>query len=249
MAKNTTRLNLYVKEIEYRIGYVVLSFLCVCVLAYQKALQMNYIFLLSFTTNEFTPKSFIFTDVYEAFSSTVSICLVASLLLIIPLTVYQILCFLVPSWHTYERRQRGVIVLMLFFFWCFYIYNVHFLITPYLCKFFLEFQVHTKCLTITIEARILSYVFWATRLLLIAHIIFLVASIAVLCITYKTVNAKEWGEYRKVLVWLALFSAAFISPPDPWSQFLLWFVFVFFSECALWIHFIYGKSWQIKLKH
>ena len=232
----------YILELRYRIAYTSFSFACAFVAAYCKATQLTYVFLLSFlSATEHKEKGFIFTDVSEAFSSTISICLISSLFCVLPLILYHSICFLLPSWHLYEKEKQCKRVIIVFLCWVGYIYLIHFLLIPRLCFFLLQFQVQRGCLSITIEPKILSYVFWAANILVIATFLFFFFYALYVCVVCGILDAKKCSRHRKVFVCTFLLLASFISPPELWSQLLLTLFLSFLCELLFLTCFVHSR--------
>lgn len=212
----------YILELKCRIAYLFLSFACAFVAAYYKATQLTYIFLLSFlSVTKHKQKGFIFTDVYEAFSSTVSICLINSLFCLLPLMLYHSVCFLLPSWYVHEKKKQCKRIVVVFLCWVGYIYLTHFFLIPKLCSFLLQFQVERGCLNIIVEPKILSYISWAANILVIATSLFFFFYVLYMCVLCGAIDVKEHSRHRKAFLSISLLLASFISPPEFWSQMLL----------------------------
>ena len=70
---------------------------------------------------------FIFTDVEEAFSSQILICLIFSFVIIVPLLIYEIFSFLAPSLYFYEKQKWFFRISFVTVLWYFFLYNVQFI--------------------------------------------------------------------------------------------------------------------------
>lgn len=235
----------HVRELRNRLGYVLFSLICALFIAYYKSIQLMHVFLLSFSLNEHQEKNFIFTDVYEAFSSTISICFISSLLCTLPLLVYQSICFTLPSRYTHEREKLCKRVTILFLSWASYIFLIHSFMIPKLCSFLLQFQIKSDCLNILIEPKIFSYISWAISLLGIATIAFLLISGIYLCFLYGIFHVDDWRKHRKMSILIFLLFASFVSPPEVWSQFLLALILFLFCEFLVWSCFVHNSLQKI----
>ena len=237
--ENKTKYAIYAREIKVRALYIMFSMFITFLLAYQKAVQLTYVFVLSFTSGNQLSKSFIFTDMQEAFSSIIFVCIMICLFFCIPFVVYQSLCFLSPSWHLHERNKRCCNAIILLFCWTTYILSIHCFIIPQVCFFLLSFQIMTTCLNITVQAKIFSYVSWAATLLSIACVLFVLAIILSLYFLYNISSIKDWSKYRKIFAWTSLLLAALVSPPEPLTQLILALILYISCEALLWICFVY----------
>lgn len=262
---NKTKYAIYAREFKVRTLYIMFSLLITFLLAYQKALQLTYVFVLSFTsgngaTSLTSPqggsgnssnqlsKSFIFTDMQEAFSSIIFVCIMICLFFCIPFIVYQSLCFLSPSWYLHEKNKRCCNALRLLFCWTIYILSIHCFVIPQVCSFLLSFQIMTTCLNITVQAKIFSYVSWTATLLSIACVLFVLAIILSLYFLYNISSIKDWSKYRKIFAWSSLLLAALVSPPEPLTQLILAFILYICCEALLWICFVHESIPKAKVK-
>lgn len=228
-------------ELRSRSMYISLSLVCAFLVSYYKATQITYIFLFSFLSMQEQPQNFICTDIYEAFSSTIAICLISSLFSILPYVVYHVLCFLLPSWHNYERELGCRRALITLFLWMVYMYVIHSHLIPRVCSFFLLFQVEEECLTISIEPRILPYISWASHILGVAALFFLFACILYLCIKHRKMSPKLLSKQRKLYLFVCFLFAGFISPPELWSQSFLTLFLCSMCEVLIWVCFVYER--------
>lgn len=248
LVTKAAQLTNHILELQSRIKYILFSTLFCFLIAYWKSTQLVYIFVLSFTSKESGSlainntnawqTNFIFTDVYEAFSSAVSVCLLACSFCVLPLMVYQSLCFFLPSWHVFERQGRCQLVLAIFLCWTQYLYAVHSIIIPRVCGFLLQFQVEKDCFSITVEPKIVSYVSWSINLLALFTLVFILTCAFYLCALHGVLDMKAWKQKRKHSVFFCLLFASLLSPPEIWSQLIFTLILFLLWECFIWLHLV-----------
>ena len=212
--KEGSNFSVHIFEIKQRIQYVFFSIACAFIISYIKSFQLLHLFLLSFVSFQNEEKFFIFTDIHEAFSITITVCLFTTFMVCLPLICYQTFCFLLPSWHNYESQRRNKLLITLLVFWYLYILLLHLYFIPELCSFLLEFQINASCLIIKLEARILSYVSWTIRLFFVFTIFFAFIIIVIWGVKIGFIKLELLMEKRQYALLASLLFAAIISPPE-----------------------------------
>nr|YP_009733058.1 tatC-like protein [Jaagichlorella roystonensis]QHU78354.1 tatC-like protein [Jaagichlorella roystonensis] len=119
-----------------------------------------------------TSIKFIFTDVEEAFSSTISICLIFSFIFCFFYIVYVVFAFLAPSMYCYETTKWFRKIVLFIFIWIAFIIYLQRDIIPKLAHFLLKFQIQSVGFSVEAETKIYSYCVWASTIFLIANLIF-----------------------------------------------------------------------------
>jgi sec-independent protein translocase protein TatC len=245
-SKQSSNFSTHLFEIKNRVQYVLFSIVCAFIISYIKSFQLVYIFLLSFISFQSSEKSFIFTDIHEAFSITITLCLFYTLIVCLPLICYQLFCFFLPSWYNYEGKNRNKLAITILLFWYLYVSSLHLYFIPELCSFFLQFQINTACLIIKLEARILSYVSWTIQLLFVFTLFFVFVIVLMWFIKTHLVKVKLLIEKRKYFLWTSFLFAAIISPPEFVFQVGIACLIFVFSEIFLLICFLYDSFKKMK---
>ena len=234
----------YAKEIKNRFGYIVLSFLLAFSVSYYKATQLIYLFVLSCNTwNPLDPKiSFIFTDVREAFSATLVVCMVFSVFSVSLFVLYSFVCFFLPSWFVHERTSKVVSVCLLCVLWVYYILWVDLFIIPKVCDFFFAFQVQNiDCFSVTVETRIYSYVLWGVNSLILASFVFILVCVLLFCQIKGKIDITKKSKNRKARVFACILLAALVSPPELLTQCVVCLFLLLLFEAILLFAFLYNK--------
>ena len=152
----------YFAEIRYRLFYCIISF-CLCFsICYFYSLELLYLFARPFLHSNhhqiFFEKGFIFTNLTEAFQTTLKICFIWSSAFLLPVIFYQFWCFFTPSWYFFERVQGRV---YLFFGTLLNLLGgslFYFLVLPEVFDCLLNFKVNSPLDTIQLHALIDAYV-------------------------------------------------------------------------------------------
>jgi sec-independent protein translocase protein TatC len=241
---NKVKYEIFIKEIKNRFGYIILSFLIALSITYYKSTQLTYLFVLSSKIkNSVDPKiSFIFTDVHEAFSATLLVCLIFSIFSFSLFAIYSFVCFLLPSWFLYEREGNLLLVCVLSLLFFSYILGVHLFIVPKVCDFFFSFQIQDiDCFSVIVEARIYTYVVWGAWFLALASFFFVFVCVLSFFIITGTVDITLWSKYRKAGIFGCVFLTALLSPPELLTQFALCLLLFSLIEVIVFLAFLHNK--------
>lgn len=232
----------YFAEIRYRLGYSFVSFLITFFTCYFYSLPLIYLFARPFLHSKHRiplfDKGFIFTNITEAFHTTLKICFIWSFLFIIPVIFYQLWSFFAPSWYCFERvRARGYFVSAILLS-ALGGFGFEFYILPQFLDFLLNFKVDSPVFTIQLEARIDSYVRISSSVFLIVQFTFQTPLFFSFLYVSGYIDSAFLSLNRKVFVLSLLLLSAFLTPPDPLTEcfifLLLWFLF----EFMIWIGFL-----------
>ena len=235
---NRSAIYYHIKEVKLRIFYLIISFLCTFFSCYYYSFEMIYLFVKPFLAYE---KNFIFTDLTEAFYTTIKLNFIISIYTLVPFLIYQFWCFVIPSSFLKERKKYNFFFLTVFVLFNLSLIFVYFLLLPELYKFLLNFEVNTNFMTIQLEARIHSYVELACKIFFFSSLLFQMPVIFFLAFKYGFLNTNFFVENRAKIFFINLFLAAFISPPDVLIQILLTLYLQLIIEILLLLMFFYKK--------
>ena len=176
---------------------------------------------------------FIFTDITEAFHTSLGISFTSTLCLQIPFLLYTIWAFLVPSFLQEERK-----IFTLFSFFFLGIYSLAWItmmsfIFPKVWEFFLTFQLYDSSLHIECEPRISSFSSFLWKTFLFTQAIFQIPFWLFLSLFYEYIHISLFFDHRRLFYWILLSFAAFTAPPDFFVQCYLSFFFLCLFEITL----------------
>ena len=191
---------------------------------------------LSSWNNDGLRYDFIYTNVSEAFYATLEAVITFSMAFTLPLVVYHLWCFLMPSRYHRERlhfnkRTMQSLVYVLFFLWL-----ITHVLLPHICQFLHLFAVHRGKLQITNQARIAPYLTWVRSTVLRLLLASGTPVCIYLCLNYGIFRLNFLIKNRRITTYLLISLAAILSPPDLWSQLSLSFCLFVFFECVIWLY-------------
>ena len=173
-------------------------------------------------------QGFIYTALQEAFFTELKIALFFALFFSFPLIAIQIWKFIAPGLYKNEKKAFLPFLIatpILFFAGGSMVY---YLIAPIAWKFFLSYQnLNSSGIPIRLEAKMGEY--------LSLMILGLLAKANL--VTHSTLK-----KFRKYAIVLAFLAAAFLTPPDPFSQLSLALPIIILYEISIYIAKIIQKN-------
>lgn len=187
------------------------------------------------------PLQFIFTDITEAFRTSLSLVFGFTCYIHIPFIVYHLWSFFIPSLFFYERK---IFSQFCFFFLSLYTlatFSVIVYIFPILWNFFLNFETITEFLDIHCEARISSYYSFILKICLISHLFFQLPFFILIFLYFKFLNIFNILTNRRWIYWFILLFSATIAPPDALMQFIISSFMLFVLEISFFFILLYSQ--------
>lgn len=191
---------------------------------------------------------FIFTDVEEAFSSQVLVCLIFSFLAILPHFTYNLFSFFIPSLYLYESKKWICRSFLFIIVWYSFNINVQNNIIPRFAEFLIQFQITSSAFNVVAETKIYSYCSWALSIFLLTNLIFISFYLIFFLIKSKKVSTDFLSVRRKWCRVVLLLFSALIAPPDLFVQFSLTLFLIFCLEVFIWFFSIYKHLLHCKWK-
>lgn len=232
----------YFAEIRYRLTYYICSFFITFFACYYYSLELIYLFARPFLHSKhhlfIFDKGFIFTNLTEAFHTTLKICFIWSFLFLLPLIFYQFWCFFTPSYVSFERARYKVFIFSAILCTLLGGFVFYFLVLPELLDFLLNFKINCPLFTIQLEARIDSYVRISSGVFLIVESIFQIPLLFYFLYIHGYVKSVFLSKNRKIFVLFFVLLAALLTPPEPLTEFFIFLFFWFFFESLIWIGFL-----------
>lgn len=225
-------------EIRFRSLYIIFSILLTFLTTYYYSFELIYLFVRPF----FAAKNFIFTDLTEALSITLKICLFFTLNAIIPYLLYQSWCFIIPSFLKGERKKINFFIFFSFLLFLNSSFIIYFFLLPEISQFLFTFQIKKELLTIQLKARIYSYVEFTIYVYSFGIFFFQTPVFLILLFALNILTPSTLSKIRRYYFFCSILTAAFISPPDILSQLCLASFFLIIYEISIWLGFIYQKK-------
>jgi sec-independent protein translocase protein TatC len=227
-------------EVKARILYIFLSFLLTLSIVLSFQAEYFYLWISPFSVFELTkPRAFLCMDLTEPMTIQLWVYLISTSIFVTPFCSFQVFAFLSPSFYKndWEKLASGLFRFFssLYFCWAF----SYMILFPKICLFFFQFEQKESFIPIILEPRITSFfVFFLNTLSL--QFFFLVGVLFLI----KLIRAKtiKLAKYRRIFAFLALFLAAWLSPPDILSQmFIMSIFFIFYEILVIYAFFISQK--------
>ena len=243
----------YYLEIRARFYYCIFAFSLVFLSTYTFIENFFYLLILPIfakldknisndlqEANSFTNK-FIFTDISEAFQTSIQLSFFISLFLILPFLLYNIWSFFIPSLYNFERRKFTIDCIIFFFIYLLATYLSINIIFPFFWKFFLNFQEINNLYELECQPRISSYISFLFYIILASQILCLFPFLFFLLLKYNYLNIEQIIKKRSLIYLVLLICISILSPPEITSQFFLLFTCIFFFEVSVSIQLISKK--------
>ena len=181
-------------------------------------------------------QGFIYTALQEAFFTELKIAFFFSLFFAFPLIAIQIWKFIAPGLYNNEKKAFLPFLIatpILFFAGGSMVY---FLISPVAWKFFLSYQnMNSSGVPIRLEAKMGEYLSLMMRFIFAFGLAFQLPVVLGLLAKANIVTYLSLKKFRKYAIVIAFLSAAFLTPPDPFSQISLALPIIILYEISIFI--------------
>ena len=181
-------------------------------------------------------QGFIYTALQEAFFTELRIAFFFSLFFSFPLIAIQIWKFIAPGLYKNEKNAFLPFLIatpVLFFAGGSMVY---YFIAPIAWKFFLSYQnINSIGIPIRLEAKMGEYLGLMMRFIFAFGLAFQLPVVITLLAKAKLVTYKTLKKSRKYAIVLAFLAAAFLTPPDPFSQISLALPIILLYEISIFL--------------
>jgi len=181
-------------------------------------------------------QGFIYTALQEAFFTELKIAFFFSLFFAFPLISIQIWKFIAPGLYNNEKNAFLPFLIatpVLFFAGGAMVY---YLIAPLAWNFFLSYQnLNNSGVPIRLEAKMGEYLSLMMRFIFAFGLAFQLPVVLGLLAKVDLVTYESLKKFRKYAIVIAFLAAAFLTPPDPFSQISLALPIIFLYEISIYI--------------
>ena len=188
-------------------------------------------------------QGFIYTALQEAFFTELKIAFFFALFFAFPLIAIQIWKFIAPGLYKNEKNAFLPFLIatpILFFAGGAMVY---YLIAPVAWNFFLSYQnMSDSGVPIRLEAKMGEYLSLMMRFIFAFGIAFQLPVVLGLMAKVGIVNHTSLKKFRKYAIVIAFLAAAFLTPPDPFSQISLALPIILLYEVSIYIAKIIQKN-------
>ena len=190
-------------------------------------------------------QGFIYTALQEAFFTELKIAFFFALFFAFPLIAIQIWKFIAPGLYRHEKNAFLPFLIatpILFFAGGAMVY---YLIAPLAWNFFLSYQnMSSAGVPIRLEAKMGEYLSLMMRFIFAFGLAFQLPVVLGLMAKVGIVGYQSLKKFRKYAIVIAFLSAAFLTPPDPFSQISLALPIILLYEVSIYIAKIIQKNKQ-----
>ena len=181
-------------------------------------------------------QGFIYTALQEAFFTELKIAFFFALFFAFPLIAIQIWRFIAPG--LYKKEKRAFLPYLIATPILFFAGGsmVYFIISPIAWSFFLSYQnMGTSGVPIRLEAKMGEYLSLMMRFIFAFGLAFQLPVVLGLMAKVGIVDHESLKKFRKYAIVIAFLSAAFLTPPDPFSQISLALPIIILYEISIYI--------------
>ena len=188
-------------------------------------------------------QGFIYTALQEAFFTELKIAFFFALFFAFPLIAIQIWKFIAPGLYRHEKNAFLPFLIatpILFFAGGAMVY---YLIAPLAWNFFLSYQnMGSSGVPIRLEAKMGEYLSLMMRFIFAFGLAFQLPVVLGLMAKVGIVTHNSLKKFRKYAIVIAFLAAAFLTPPDPFSQISLALPIILLYEISIYIAKIIQKN-------
>ena len=181
-------------------------------------------------------QGFIYTALQEAFFTELKIAFFFALFFSFPLIAIQIWKFIAPGLYKNEKTAFLPFLFatpILFFAGGAMVY---YFIAPVAWKFFMSYQnLSSTGIPIRLEAKMGEYLGLMMRFIFAFGLAFQLPVVITLLAKANLVTHESLKKFRKYAIVIAFLSAAFLTPPDPFSQISLALPIIFLYEISIFL--------------
>ena len=181
-------------------------------------------------------QGFIYTALQEAFFTELKIAFFFALFFSFPLIAIQIWKFIAPGLYNNEKKAFLPFLFatpILFFAGGALVY---YFISPVAWKFFMSYQnINSSGIPIRLEAKMGEYLGLMMRFIFAFGLAFQLPVVLTLLAKAGLVTHESLKKFRKYAIVIAFLSAAFLTPPDPFSQISLALPIILLYEISIFL--------------
>jgi sec-independent protein translocase protein TatC len=193
--------------------------------------------------NRESGQGFIYTALQEAFFTELKIAFFFALFFSFPVIAIQIWKFIAPGLYTNEQKAFLPFLIatpILFFAGGSMVYYI---IAPIAWKFFLSYQnFNSTGIPIRLEAKMGEYLALMMRFIFAFGLAFQLPIVLTLMTKANIVDYESLKKFRKYAIVGAFLAAAFLTPPDPFSQISLALPIIILYEVSIFLAKIISKN-------
>ncbi len=231
----------YIYELALRNFFLFLSFSFTSFICYTYRKDLFFILLLpSFQTNH-PITHLIFTNPVEVFKISIFIVLLFTFLFWLPYLLWNCLDFLRPALYSNEVKKFQKYLFLGFLFFLFGNLSTYYFCLPTLWDFFSSFEERTQLIDIVLELKAESYFDFIFDTLLLSNFL-LFSNIFFFLLLLKISNLpliQAIISFKKFVYVCFLLIGTLLTPPDLFSQILIFSILIVLYECLCFCLILY----------
>jgi sec-independent protein translocase protein TatC len=218
----------HLNELKLRFIYIFVSFFSTFFFSYLYVDILMYLLALPFIRYKskgfnIFETDFIFTSIFEAFYSYITISFIVSFYIMLPLFIYTILGFIQVGLFLYEKHLLSTLIsniLILSVLAIFFIYSIF---LPLTFKFFLNFEelIKTPLFTLKLEQKITDYVYLTLSIYVLVILGFQFPLIIYYLLKYECISFFYIKKKRRFFIITFFLLGCLLSTPDLYSLLLI----------------------------
>jgi Tat protein translocase TatC len=220
-------LKLIFNEARFRASWALFSIIVTCGYCYWFSEYLLFVLTKPFLVVSKPNSIFICTHLTESLYTYITTSIIVCLFFCTPYLIYQIWCFFIPSCTETQRKQLSKFCIFSGFALVFVLLITYLWIMPNIWFFLYKMSVaHVTTqglLIIKLQPKIYDFIILTLRFFIIASICSQMPVFIIFCIEYKLITVQDCIRHRRTFLFLSVFAAAFLTPPDIWCQIAAWF--------------------------
>ena len=182
---------------------------------------------------------FLSTQLTEALNTYVISSFLFSFVFCIPFFVYQVWCFLIPSYNETQRLQASQFLFLSFGFFVFFLSISFFLLLPTIWLFLYQLNnTSTNLFVIQLQPKIYDFIMLTIRFLCLCSIGSQIPVLVLWLVQLKTILLQDCVKYRSSLVFFCILLSSLLTPPDLFCQLLTTFFMLIIIELTFFYAFV-----------
>ena len=233
----------YINELRNRFILLLLCWLGVFVISYFYKEIVLFEILKPTVNSDTILNYFIFTSVTELFNVYIKLSIFLSNQIVTIYTIYNFLDFIIPGLYYKEYKLLKFIFQLIVCFWLLSLVFFTFYFAPFIWNFFLSFQNNLSYhwIDIQFEAKISDYFEFFTKSYYSCNLQFQIFVGLILFLICFSKNKTSIKTFKKQFYFLFLLIATLLTPPDLFSQILVFAGLVLFFEFIILIRLMLNK--------
>lgn len=234
----------YIKELRNRFSLLLLCWVNVFLVSYfYKEVLLFEVLKITANDSDILFNHFIFTKVTELFVTYIELASFTSNQILFIYSIYHFLYFIAPGLYLKEYNLLKRIFQLISCFWCLSLVFLNTYFVPFVWTFFLNFQnrLMHQWVNIQFEAKVSDYLDFIIKLYYNCNLQFQLIVCLLSSFVFFNTSRFSMKRFKKAFYFLFLITATLFTPPDMFSQILVFFVLILFFEFMMVLKLFFYK--------